>query len=93
MRRPEKSRPKLFGKFMTDGMEKTATVLLAVLYSKTMVGSIGGGRLPTDFIDRAAHPRRPHEVLTYSPMTPRAIMIFVKIALYTHVFTPGYIVL
>ncbi|MDL2356129.1 MAG: MFS transporter [Pseudomonadota bacterium] len=37
------------------GMEKTAiTVPLAVLYSMTMVGSIGGGWLPTYFINRGA---------------------------------------
>jgi ACS family hexuronate transporter-like MFS transporter len=37
------------------GMEKTAIMVpLAVLYSMTMVGSIGGGYLPTWFINRGA---------------------------------------
>ncbi len=39
------------------GMDKTAIqVPLAVLYSMTMVGSIGGGWFPTYFINKGAHP-------------------------------------
>ena len=39
------------------GMEKTAIMVpLAVLYSMTMVGSIGGGWLPTCFINKGATP-------------------------------------
>ncbi|WP_426193461.1 MFS transporter [Massilia sp. DWR3-1-1] len=39
------------------GMEKTAIMVpLAVLYSMTMVGSIGGGWLPTWFINKGASP-------------------------------------
>jgi ACS family hexuronate transporter-like MFS transporter len=39
------------------GMEKTAIMVpLAVLYSMTMVGSIGGGWLPTWFINKGATP-------------------------------------